>query len=106
MMARTDKYLLDLEAPDHKVWNVAADLYGSVQIQLVDGAWGSAVVTVQVSNDGRAWFDLPLPVSFSANGISRELDLSGYLYLRVRTTTIAGAAGIAEVVACFKREAA
>lgn len=70
----------------------------SVQAVLYSGTWATAVVSVQVSNDGVDYAAMPSPVNLpTGGGITSVFNVWGYAYVRVVVTTVEGAAGIARV---------
>jgi len=64
---------------------------GSLQFDLLTGSWGTGVLTIECSNNGREWNAIPSYVlsasTRAAAGITNLMDVSGIGYLRVRVTT-------------------
>jgi hypothetical protein len=76
--------------------------YVSVQARKESGSWGTAVVSVQVSNTGRDWFGVPAgAVTLTAEGITDKIDVRAFGYVRAKVTTEEGGAGVASVTFCF-----
>jgi hypothetical protein len=83
---------LQLNLLDNAVeWDVAGTDGTEVQAEIAVGAWGSAVLTYERSNDGRVWRGLETAVTQSSAGFSGHLYLVGVRKLRARVSTVAGA---------------
>lgn len=64
------------------------------QIVASNGAWGSAVVTVKISQDGSNFYAIPsASVTFTTSGIKDVVTVTAVRHLRLEVTT-AGSSGI------------
>jgi len=89
---------LDLEQDSEQlVASVMQFAVATVQVTVLTGAWNSAELGVQRSNDGIAFEDLEEPVTITAEGMTSRIDVSGFSYLRVRVTSEATGAGTGQV---------
>jgi hypothetical protein len=71
---------------------VSSLVSGSIQVTNVgDTSWGSGILTITASNDGRTFYALPAwvgtPATISASGIYGPYDFSAVAFIRVVTTT-------------------
>ena len=85
----------------YAVFDVRRFVRCSVQLRSVDGAYSAGVVTIQRSNDGVEWFNLPFPLILSETGVY-DVDTSSFAYLRAVTTTVNGGAFTWRVTLCGK----
>lgn len=87
------------------VWNVEPYTAGSVQANsLSSAAWGTAVITLKRSNDGRTWYALSSPQTLGPGAaMSDTIDLD-FAWLSAEVTTAEGADEYAELVLCAKAE--
>jgi hypothetical protein len=53
-------------------------------------AWTTAVLTVEVSNDGLVWAGLSPAVTITAEGLSSATDVAGVKYVSLRVSTTQG----------------
>lgn len=72
----------------------------SVQTRLLSGAWGSAVIVIEASNDEVEWFTL---VSPNTSAVSASQDVTKYAFMRGRVSVIDAGAGMVDVTFCLKR---
>lgn len=72
----------------------AFDIAGSnsttIQAANTSGAWGSAVLTVERSNDGEQWFGLSCEVTISSDGIYAIRPFTKWVRVTVTTAGTAG----------------
>lgn len=91
---------------DFRRINVVRYAVGTIQAVAGSGSWSSAVLTIERSNDGDNWAAMdPTAVTLTAAGMTSAIDLSGIAWLRVRTSTVNGAALLVKLVACLKGDA-
>lgn len=59
----------------------------SIQATVIEGAWGSAVLTVERSNTGDPleWYALSTPVTINSDGITDIIPTTNYLRVYVTT---------------------
>ena len=69
----------------------------TIQTPLTEGAWGSAVLTVQRSNDGQVWYALASPTTISSDSITSVTPDTQFL--RVYVSTAGSAADKVRVTA-------
>jgi len=71
--------------------------YVVIQIQALNGSWGSAVVTVKFSQDGTNAYAIPAgSVTFTASAIKDSITVTAVKYLHLEVTTV-GSAGVIAV---------
>lgn len=84
---------------------VGENTTATVQVSAIDAAWGTAVLTVNRSNDPQGPFvALSTPVTISSAGFT-TLDTTDYAFLRIDVTTAEGANENLLVSICMKRPA-
>jgi hypothetical protein len=67
------------------------------------GTWGTAVLTIRRSNDGKNPVALETATTIgTGGGMTTAQDCTGYLFFHVCLTTNEGAAGSCEVIVCGK----
>lgn len=74
----------------------------TIQSHLVEGTWGTAVVTIKKANDRGTLIGLDSATTFTATGqfkTTTEVRTCGFLALQV--TTAEGAAGVADFHVCL-----
>lgn len=98
---------LNLNASSNAVvWGVTPNTVGTVQATArLGGTWGTAVITLKRSNDGRNWYALSSPQTIGpGSGMSDPVDLD-FAFLSAEVTTAEGSALEADVVLCAKGDA-
>lgn len=91
---------------DAVIYDVSSVDILTVQIDRTGFSWAtSAIVTLQVSNNGRDWYALPSgAVTFSAASISARIDVGGYRFARFIVTTVgSGSSPYPHYIALFGR---
>lgn len=84
-----DSFVHDLRATD--------EVSASAQVTLEQGTWDTAVVELQVSNDGQSYYSLPSVAQLTESGVTPKADVTGYQWLRAVVTTAEGSEGVAHV---------
>lgn len=77
----------------------------TVQAAPDGAAWGTAVMTLKRSNDGKTFVALETPTTISAGGgMTSQFSVAGFAYLRVDVTTAEGSSDDewAIVTVCMK----
>lgn len=93
VVERTSKFDINLTG-NATMYPVMAYTRCTVQAVLSSGTWATAVIVVQVSNDGVNYSAMPEPVMLpTGGGITGIIDVSGYAYVRIYVDTTEGAAG-------------
>lgn len=59
----------------------------TAQAVLVEGTWGSGVLTFTASQNGRDFSAFATPVRLSADGFTVDIDTKGFNFLRAAMTT-------------------
>jgi hypothetical protein len=104
----SETYMLeiDLGVPERAVFPCKDLDTASVQVQYVSPpgvAWPTGTVpavTVEVSNDGKNWYGVLAAglglaaVTFTANGLTGNIDISSVAYLSARVSTIGASTGL------------
>ena len=73
------------------------DGFDTMSVQAAtDAAWGSTVLTLQVSLDGQQWADTATTIT--ADGLTRGIDIVDVMMGRFRVSTAAGAAKRATLI--------
>lgn len=96
---------LQLNTYGRVVFPTSNVVIGSIQASMVEGSWGSTVLTVEQSDDGVTWYGLATAVTFTAAGIKNDLASLTVPFLSVAVTTLSGASAFAAVSAHFKGDA-
>jgi hypothetical protein len=94
-------------AGDWRAFPVGPYVTGTIQAVAVVGAWATAVLTVERSNDGTTWVaTAPSATTIGASTtMTNTIDVSGINFLRARVSTVESAALTIKLVACFKGDA-
>lgn len=105
--ARTETKLLDLNVTQAAVyWTVGPASVFTIESRLLSGTWGTAVVTINRSNDGYKWFAMESALTLTiGGGMTVATDATGFTRLRAQVTTVEGAAGVVELVLLAKGDA-
>jgi hypothetical protein len=92
---------------DFRAFPVGPYVTGTIQAVAVVGAWATAVLTIERSNDGATWVATsPSATTIGASTtMTGTIDVSGINFLRARVSTGEGAALTIKLVACFKGDA-
>lgn len=96
---KTDVVNLELDQLDSgadQIVEVGAANKGHIQSSIIDGAWGSAVVTIERSSDGVNWVALSSPVTINSDTLTSITPDTNYL--RARVSTIGSANDRARIV--------
>jgi hypothetical protein len=93
--------ILDAELDSVENFCVKELVAASFQFTLEDGTWGTAVVTIERSNDGVHFVGFSNALTASAEGVvpsdDSVIDCSAIACLRAKVTTLEGAASIIAV---------
>jgi len=95
----------DLNVTENEyVYDVSGYAVGSVQAYGPVGgsSWGTAVLTIRRSNDGKNPVALETATTFSASGMTNSIDFTSFKFLHVCLTTNEGAAGFCELTVIGK----
>lgn len=76
----------------------------TVQAVKKSAVWGTAVLTVKRSNDGKTFHALESAVTLGpGDAMSAAFSVAGFAFLRVDVTTAEGSAEYIDVTVCLKR---
>lgn len=82
------------------IFDVRGMKYATVQGHKLTGTWGTAVVTLRRTNDPAPGTDsiygLESAVTMTSSSMTDKIDVTGFSYLVLETTTANGAACLAE----------
>ena len=93
----TSSALMNFNTLSRAVFDVAGQIVGTVQVNVLEGSVGSVVVAVQRSTDGVKFYALESATTASAEGLSVTVNATGFRYLAVVVTTVAGGTCLADV---------
>lgn len=93
----TQSAVMNFNTLSRRVFDVSDRIVGTVQVGVLEGSVGSVAVAVQRSNDGVKFYALESATTASAEGLSVTVNATGFRYLAVVVTTIAGGTCIAEI---------
>lgn len=74
----------------------------TIQADIATGTYSAAVLTIERSNNGTNWYGLESATTMTPPAMSAALDVSGFAYIRVRTSTANGAALTLKLNVCCK----
>lgn len=93
------------EAQAFVVFDVRPYTSGSFQIERrTSASWGTAVLTLERSNDRANWAAMATPVTAAAAGFTAAIDVGEIAFLRWRTSTAEGAELVVNISPCFKSQ--
>lgn len=88
------RYVVDMTADSF--------VYCSMQGVSETGTWSTANVELEVSNDGRVWFQHPGgEVKLTGEGITSKVDIRAFAYVRAYVETLQGAGATASITLVF-----
>jgi len=93
----TSSAMMNFNTLSRSVFDVGGQIVGTVQVNVLEGSVGSVAVAVQRSNDGVKFYALESATTASAEGLSVTVNATGFRYLAVVVTTVAGGTCLAEV---------
>lgn len=99
---RTESKLLDLNTYGCVIFGTAESVVGTIELELLQGAIGSTVLTIKRTNSGRVLHALPSATTLSSATMTADLSAVGPGAIAVDVTTLAGAAAVAQIHAHFK----
>ena len=103
-IAKAERRTLDLNVTQAAVYfDVANYVTFTLHTMILSGTFGTAVLTVNRSNDGFRWFALETATTLGPGAsMSNAIESLGFARVRVQVTTVEGAAGVVEVALTAK----
>lgn len=104
MVSLTTTKSLALNEYQRVIFPVSETVVGSVQAILTQGSWGSTVLTLKRSNDGQRFVAWDPSTTLTSETMTAALTTTGWAWLAVEVTTLAGATAYADIVVHAKSE--